>query len=310
MKIDILTIFPDFFRGPLDYGIVRRARETGLVEINIHDLRAFTKDKHRTVDDRPFGGGEGMVLKPEPIFECLESFGDVASREVRLSAGAKQSVILLSAQGRRLDQTLAAELSALDRIVLICGRYEGVDERISEHLADRELSIGDYVLSGGELGAAVIVETVTRLIPGAVGNQASTRQESFTDVRSEDARTESFTVGAQLAGDGPSSTCVSGGLLDYPHYTRPADFRGMAVPEVLVNGNHDQIRSWRRKTALAKTLRNRPDLLERVALTAVDKELLAQIKLDQIKLVQGTTDGDGASPVSTKDLSAKDHGKS
>jgi tRNA (guanine37-N1)-methyltransferase len=265
MKIDILTIFPDFFRGPLDYGIVRRARETGLVEINIHDLRAFTKDKHRTVDDRPFGGGEGMVLKPEPIFECLESFGDVASREARLSAGAKQSVILLSAQGRRLDQTLAAELSALGCIVLICGRYEGVDERISEHLADREVSIGDYVLSGGELGAAVIVDTVTRLIPGAVGNQNSTRQESFTEH-------------AELTGDGPSSTCVSGGLLDYPHYTRPADFRGMTVPEVLVNGNHDQIRSWRRKTALAKTLRNRPDLLERVALTAEDQELLAQIK--------------------------------
>jgi len=283
MKIDILTIFPDFFRGPLDYGIVRRARETGLVEISIHDLRAFTKDKHRTVDDRPFGGGEGMVLKPEPIFECLESFGDVASRELRLSAGAKQSVILLSAQGRRLDQTLAADLSALDRIVLICGRYEGVDERISEHLADRELSIGDYVLSGGELGAVVIVDTVTRLIPGAVGNRASTRQESFTETR-----TESFTVGAELADDGPSSTCVSGGLLDYPHYTRPADFRGMAVPEVLVNGNHDQIRSWRRKTALAKTLRNRPDLLERVALTAEDKELLAQIKLDEVKLAHGT----------------------
>ena len=175
MKIDILTIFPDFFRGPLDYGIVRRARETGLVEIGIHDLRAFTKDKHRTVDDRPFGGGEGMVLKPEPIFECLESFGTVASREARLSPGAKQSVILLSAQGRRLDQTLAAELSALDRVALICGRYEGVDERISEHLADREVSIGDYVLSGGELGAAVIVDTITRLIPGAVGNQNSTR---------------------------------------------------------------------------------------------------------------------------------------
>jgi tRNA (guanine37-N1)-methyltransferase len=279
MKIDILTIFPDFFRGPLDYGIVRRARETGLVEINIHDLRAFTKDKHRTVDDRPFGGGEGMVLKPEPIFECLESLGDVASREARLSRDAKQSVILLSAQGRRLDQTLAAELSALSqsekgRIVLICGRYEGVDERISDHLADREVSIGDYVLSGGELGAAVIVDTVTRLIPGAVGNSASTRQESFTE-----ARTESFGEPADLAGDGPSSTCVSGGLLDYPHYTRPADFRGMTVPEVLVNGNHDQIRSWRRKTALAKTLRNRPDLLERVALTAEDKELLAQIKL-------------------------------
>jgi tRNA (guanine37-N1)-methyltransferase len=283
MRVDILTIFPDFFRGPLDYGIVRRARETGLVEINIHDLRAFTKDKHRTVDDRPFGGGEGMVLKPEPIFECLEALGDVATREVRLSRDAKQSVILLSAQGRRLDQMLAAELSALSqsekgRIVLICGRYEGVDERISEHLADREVSIGDYVLSGGELGAAVIVDTVTRLIPGAVGNSASTRQESFTE-----ARTESFAEPADLAGDGPSSTCVSGGLLDYPHYTRPADFRGMTVPEVLVNGNHDQIRSWRRKTALAKTLRNRPDLLERVALTAEDKELLAQIKLIQNK---------------------------
>ena len=272
MKIDILTIFPDFFRGPLDYGIVRRARETGLVEINIHDLRAFTKDKHRTVDDRPFGGGEGMVLKPEPIFECLESLGDVASRETRLSSDAKQSVILLSAQGRRLDQSLAAELSELDRIVLICGRYEGVDERISEHLADREISIGDYVLSGGELGAAVILDTVTRLIPGAVGNQNSTRQESFTSTDSEHA---------ESVGDGPNSTCGSGGLLDYPHYTRPADFRGMAVPEVLVNGNHDQIRTWRRKTALAKTLRNRPDLLERFALSEEDKKLLDQIKRDQ-----------------------------
>ncbi|MGA2424038.1 MAG: tRNA (guanosine(37)-N1)-methyltransferase TrmD [Terriglobales bacterium] len=305
MKIDILTIFPDFFRGPMDYGIVRRARETGLVEINIHDLRAFTKDKHRTVDDRPFGGGEGMVLKPEPIFECLESFGDVASREARLSVEAKQSVILLSAQGRRLDQTLVAELAALSqtehgRIVLICGRYEGVDERISEHLADREVSIGDYVLSGGELGAAVIVDTITRLIPGAVGNRNSTRQESFT---------ESF-AGPELAGDGPSSTCGSGGLLDYPHYTRPAEFRGMAVPEVLVNGNHDQIRIWRRKTALAKTLRNRPDLLERVTLTAEDRELLNEIKLDQIKLDQVRRDQikldqdilrDGASPVSTED---------
>ena len=269
MKIDILTIFPDFFRGPLDYGIVRRARETGLVEISIHDLRAFTKDRHRTVDDRPFGGGEGMVLKPEPIFECLESFGEVAPREVRLSPDAKQSVILLSAQGRRLDQSVAAQLSGLDRIVLICGRYEGVDERISEYLADREISIGDYVLSGGELGAAVIVDAITRLIPGAVGNQNSTRQESFT---------ESLHEPPELAGDGPNATCGSGGLLDYPHYTRPADFRGMAVPEVLMNGNHDQIRSWRRKTALAKTLRNRPDLLERVVLTPEDKELLAEIR--------------------------------
>ena len=273
MKIDILTIFPDFFRGPLDYGIVRRAREMGLVEISIHDLRAFTKDKHRTVDDRPFGGGEGMVLKPEPIFECLESLGDVASREVRLSSSSQQSVILLSAQGRRLDQALASELAALDWIVLICGRYEGVDERISEHLADREVSIGDYVLSGGELGAAVIVDTVTRLIPGAVGNQNSTRQESFTGLAGEGA-------GATL-GDGPNSTCGSGGLLDYPHYTRPADFRGMTVPEVLMNGNHDQIRNWRRKTALAKTLRNRPDLLERAALTAEDQKLLDEIKTGQ-----------------------------
>jgi tRNA (guanine37-N1)-methyltransferase len=294
MKIDILTIFPDFFRGPLDYGIVRRARETGLVEICIHDLRAFTKDKHRTVDDRPFGGGEGMVLKPEPIFECLESFGDVASREARISntAGAKQSVILLSAQGRRFDQALAAELSALSqsamgRIVLICGRYEGVDERISEHLADREISIGDYVLSGGELGAAVIVDAVTRLIPGAVGNQNSTLQESFTETRTEPFD-ELLTAAADGADEGPSSTCVSGGLLDYPHYTRPADFRGMTVPEVLMNGNHDQIRTWRRKTALAKTLRNRPDLLERVALTAEDRELLDLIKLDQIKLARNS----------------------
>jgi tRNA (guanine37-N1)-methyltransferase len=281
MKIDILTIFPDFFRGPLDYGIVRRARETGLVDVGIHDLRAYTKDKHRTVDDRPFGGGEGMVLKPEPIFECLESLGDVTSRDARLSAGAAQSVILLSAQGRRLDQTLAAKLSGLERIVLICGRYEGVDERISEHLADREVSIGDYVLSGGELGAAVIVDTVTRLIPGAVGNQNSTRQESFTE----------SLVEAEFAGEGaratvtldsaPSSTCVSGGLLDYPHYTRPAEFRGMVVPEVLVNGNHDEIRTWRRRTALAKTLRNRPDLLERVRLTDEDEELLAEIRLAQ-----------------------------
>jgi tRNA (guanine37-N1)-methyltransferase len=273
MKIDILTIFPDFFRGPLDYGIVRRARETGLVDFGIHDLRAYTKDKHRTVDDRPFGGGEGMVLKPEPIFECLESFGDMAPRDIRVKPGTRQSVILLSAQGRRLDQALAAELSALSQMVLICGRYEGVDERISEHLADREVSIGDYVLSGGELGAAVIVDTVTRLIPGAVGNSNSTRQESFTEARAE-------LFAQREPGGGPSSTCVSGGLLDYPHYTRPADFRGMAVPEVLVNGNHDQIRSWRRKTALAKTLRNRPDLLERVALTAEDMELLDEIRLE------------------------------
>jgi tRNA (guanine37-N1)-methyltransferase len=269
MKIDIVTIFPDFFRGPLDYGILRRAREAGLVEVSIHDLREFTRDKHRTVDDRPFGGGEGMVLKPEPIFECIEKL-NVAPREQRVARNAKESVILLSAQGHRLEQTLANDLSALDRIVLICGRYEGVDERVSEHLADREVSIGDYVLSGGELGAAVIVDTVTRLIPGAVGNENSTKQESFT---AHADRAEKTAVQKNV----PSSTCGSGGLLDYPHYTRPADFRGMAVPEVLVNGNHDEIRRWRRKTALEKTLRNRPDLLDPAALSEEDKKLLAQV---------------------------------
>ena len=269
MRVDILTIFPDFFRGPLDYGIIRRARETSLVEVNIHDLRNFTKDKHRTVDDRPFGGGEGMLLKPEPIFECLESLGGLAPQDDRIGRIASQSVIVLSPQGQKLDQALAAELSTLERIVLICGRYEGVDDRVSEHLADREVSIGDYVLSGGELGAAVTLESVVRLIPGAVGNEASTRQESFT---------EPGVARAPSPANVPSSTCLSGGLLDYPHYTRPADFRGMAVPEVLVNGNHEDIRRWRRKAALAKTIRNRPDLLQRVALTDEDRELLDEIK--------------------------------
>ncbi|HVO81722.1 MAG TPA: tRNA (guanosine(37)-N1)-methyltransferase TrmD [Terriglobales bacterium] len=266
MKIDILTIFPDFFRGPLDYGIIRRAREAGLASIEVHDLRAFAHDRHRTVDDRPFGGGEGMVLKPEPIFECLETL-EVAPREQRLAAGGKQSVVLLSAQGRRFTQDVAQGFALLDRIVLICGRYEGVDERVTDFLADRELSIGDYVLSGGELGAAVIVDTVTRLLPGALGNEASSRQESFT------AQVESVAGN----GSGPSSTCASGGLLDYPHYTRPSDFRGMAVPEALVSGNHEEIRRWRRRTALEKTLRNRPDLLDRAALSEEDRDLLAQI---------------------------------
>jgi tRNA (guanine37-N1)-methyltransferase len=263
MKVDILTIFPDFFRGPLDYGITRRAGEMGLVTIAVHDLREFTHDKHRTVDDRPFGGGEGMVLKPQPLFECLESL-PLPSREDRLAGGARQTVILLSAQGRRFTQALAQELAALERIVFICGRYEGVDERVADFLADRELSIGDYVLSGGEIAAAVIVEAVTRLLPGAVGNQASTQQESFT-------------TGVKVEGsNGPSSTCGSGGLLDYPHYTRPADFRGMTVPEVLISGNHEEIRGWRRQRALEKTLRNRPDLLEGAVLSDEDKEFLAR----------------------------------
>jgi tRNA (guanine37-N1)-methyltransferase len=265
MKADIVTIFPDFFRGPLDYGITRRAAEMGLVKIEVHDLRQFTHDRHRTVDDRPFGGGEGMVLKAEPIFECLEAFG-LASREQRLAGAAKESVILLSPQGQRFTQEVAAELAGLERIVLICGRYEGVDERVADFLADRELSIGDYVLSGGELAAAVIVEAVTRLRPGAVGNEASTRQESFT------AHVPAEEVSAA------DSTCGSGGLLDYPHYTRPADFRGMPVPEVLLNGDHQQIRRWRREQALKKTLRNRPDLLERAQLSVEDAKMVAGVK--------------------------------
>ena len=213
------------------------------------------------MDDRPFGGGEGMVLKPEPIFECIEAL-NIAPRERR--DDERQSIVLLSAQGKRFDQRVANEFAGLERLVLICGRYEGVDERVGLYLADRELSIGDYVLSGGELGAAVIIDCVTRLIPGAVGNQASTQQESFT------------TFSPESVGNGPSSTCTSGGLLDYPHYTRPADFRGMGVPEVLASGNHEEIRRWRRRTALEKTLRNRPDLLEGAALSDEDRELLGE----------------------------------
>ena len=269
MKFEILTIFPDFFRGPLDYGIVRRAREAGLIDIGIHDLRAFTQDRHRTVDDRPFGGGEGMVLKPEPIFECLEAM-KVSPREDRLRNDAIETVVLLSPQGQLFTQAVAQELVSRDRVVLICGRYEGVDERVSEYLADREISVGDFVLSGGELGAAIIVDTMTRLIPGALGNAASAQQESFTPTVVD--------AGARADNEPPSSTCGSGGLLDYPHYTRPAEFRGMAVPEVLMNGNHDEIRRWRRRRALQKTLDNRPDLLRGVELSKEDRKLLKEIE--------------------------------
>jgi len=269
MKADIVTIFPDFFRGPLDYGITHRAQAMGLAKIQVHDLREFTHDRHRSVDDRPFGGGEGMVLKPEPLFECLESM-DLAPREERVAGRAKQSVVLLSAQGLTFSQKIATELALLDHIVLLCGRYEGVDERVADFLADREISIGDYVLSGGEMGAAVIVETLTRLLPGALGNEASTRQESFT-------------VDAKLkSSGGADSTCGSNGLLDYPHYTRPGEFRGMAVPEALMSGNHEEIRRWRRQRALEKTFRNRPDLLEGAVLSDEDRKYLARIKRSEI----------------------------
>jgi tRNA (guanine37-N1)-methyltransferase len=272
MKFEILTIFPDFFRGPLDYGIVRRAREAGLIEVGIHDLRTFTHDRHHTVDDRPFGGGEGMVLKPEPIFECLETLNVAPPRE-RMGQDTRETVILLSPQGELFTQSVAQELMSRERVTLICGRYEGVDERVSEHLADREISVGDFVLSGGELGAAIVVDAMARLVPGALGNAASSQQESFT-ANAADA-------GVKIPGEPPSSTCGSGGLLDYPHYTRPAEFRGMPVPEVLVNGNHDEIRKWRRRCALRKTLHNRPDLLRDAELSKEDRKLLAEIESEK-----------------------------
>jgi tRNA (guanine37-N1)-methyltransferase len=272
VRFDLITIFPEFFTGPLDHGIVRRAREAGIVRIHVQDLREFTKDRHKTVDDRPFGGGEGMVLKPEPLFEAVEKLlgqpmGDSAQAP---ALPPNTAVVLLSAAGKLFTQETARRLARLKRIILICGRYEGVDERVADFLADRELSIGDYVLSGGELAAAVIVEAVTRLLPGAVGNEASTRQESFT-------------AHVQRGAAAADSTCGSGGLLDYPHYTRPADFRGMAVPEALLNGDHQEIRRWRRQRALEKTLRNRPDLLEGAELSEEDKGLLAEIRQDGTK---------------------------
>jgi tRNA (guanine37-N1)-methyltransferase len=245
MRFDILTIFPNFFSGPLDHGILSRAIATGAVSVAAHDLRAFTHDRHRTVDDRPFGGGEGMVLKAQPIFDCVESLGVAAKSERDLT---RESVVLLSAQGRPFNQATAHRLAGLERMVLICGRYEGVDERVNDLLADYELSIGDYVLSGGELAAAVVLDATARLLPGVLGHEDSNR-----------------------------STHGAGGLLDYPHYTRPAEFRGVAIPEVLGGGDHSAIRRWRRQQALAKTLRNRPDLLTGATLTDEDREYLYQL---------------------------------
>src|SRR6202046_3549766 len=246
MHFDIITIFPSFFTGPFDYGILKRARAAGLVGVATHDLRSFTHDRHRTVDDRPFGGGEGMVLKAQPIYEAVQSLGIAPKAERQRQ---KQTVVLLSAQGLPFNQSMAQELAATERVVIICGRYEGVDERVNELLCDREISIGDYVLSGGELAAAVIVDAVVRLLPGALGNPDSSRFESFgADDVPEDS-----------AGDGPPrSTYGSGGLLDYPHYTRPAEFRGVSIPDALLGGNHEAIRQWRRERALEKTFRNRP----------------------------------------------------
>ena len=286
MRFDIVTIFPEFFAGPLDYGIVRRAREAQLVNVHVHDLRAFTHDRHRTVDDRPFGGGEGMVLKPEPLFEAVESLVGEGiqteaetphavpaqavgarhvvplQREAIPAAPSGTAIVLLSASGELFRQETARRFAQLERIVFLCGRYEGVDERVAEHLATDELSIGDFVLSGGELGAALIVDAVTRLIPGALGNEDSTLNESFSAL--ENAGSEEV-----VSAGHPSPFAYAQGqpvtsqlLLDCPHYTRPAEFRGWSVPDVLMGGNHEEIRRWRREKALEKTRRNRPDLLK------------------------------------------------
>jgi tRNA (guanine37-N1)-methyltransferase len=245
MLVDIITIFPDYFRTVFDYGIVRRAGASGLVGIKAHDLRAWTTDKHRMVDDRPFGGGDGMVLKPEPLFAAVESL--TGASDARQLAGTGTRVVMLSPQGRVLSQAVAAELAEAKHLVLICGRYEGVDERVVEMLATDEISIGDYVLSGGEPAGVVLVDAIVRLLPGALGSETSASNDSFSD-----------------------------GLLDFPHYTRPPEFRGQRVPEVLLGGNHAEIARWRRRRALQKTRRNRPDLLTRAALTEAERAWLAE----------------------------------
>ena len=233
MIFHVLTIFPEFFAGPFEHGIIKRARESGAIEIRIHNLRDWTSDRHKTVDDRPFGGGEGMVLKPEPLFAAVESIWPEHGPMRPLD----RKVVLLSAQGRLFDQSTAVRWSALSELLFICGRYEGVDERVAEHLADDEISIGDYVLSGGELAAAVVIDTIARLQPGVLGNESSRVFESFSE-----------------SGHAP-------GILDCPQYTRPAEFRGWKVPDVLLGGNHAEIRAWRKKAALEKTRQRRPDLL-------------------------------------------------
>src|SRR5438045_6589444 len=263
MRFDLITIFPEFFAGPLNHGIVRRAAEAGIIQLHVQDLREFTKDRHRTVDDRPFGGGEGMVLKPEPLFEAVESLlgrniGDAASAH---SLDPKTAIVLTSAAGKPFTQATARRYATLDRILFICGRYEGVDERVAQHLATEEVSIGDCVLSGGELAAALMVDAVTRLLPGALGNEASSQNESFSVASEADDRNNAERLPQDDPQDAPASSNVefgASGLLDYPHYTRPAEFRGWSVPEVLIGGNHAEVAKWRHAAALEKTKRMRP----------------------------------------------------
>jgi tRNA (guanine37-N1)-methyltransferase len=268
MQFDIVTIFPGFFQGIFENGIVRRAIAEERLSVRMHDLREFTHDRHRTVDDRPFGGGEGMVLKAEPLAEALASLG-IKPKPERGPEDAGTQVVLLSAMGRRYTQATARQLVKLDRVVMICGRYEGVDERITDRYCDLELSIGDYVLSGGELAAAVIVDSVMRLLPGVLGNEASSEFESFGQADTD--------ISTDVEGV-PRSQHGSGGILDYPHFTRPAEFAGMKIPEVLQQGDHSQIRKWRRREQLRKTLQNRPDLLEKASLTKEDRKLLAALR--------------------------------
>jgi tRNA (guanine37-N1)-methyltransferase len=252
MQFDVITIFPEFFRSILEHGLLKRAMASGHATIRLHDLRDHTDDRHRTVDDRPFGGGPGMVFKPEPLFRAVEALQSEAPEK-------SLPVILLSPQGRLLTQAVVEELSHAERLVLLCGRYEGVDERVAENLSTDEISIGDFVLSGGELPAAVVMEATIRLLPGVLGNEESCAQDSF----------------AVPAG---SPAEVRHGLLDCPHYTRPAEFRGWTVPEVLLSGNHEQIRQWRRRRALEKTWRRRPDLLAYVPLSEEERQWLKALK--------------------------------
>ncbi len=275
MRFEIVTIFPEFFSSIFEHGILRRALAEGLVEVGVHDLRNFTHDRHRTVDDRPFGGGEGMVLKPEPLAEALASLGIAPKAQRAQAQSAPPQAVLLSAQGCPFTQALAREFATLDRVVLLCGRYEGVDERINQLYCDMELSIGDYVLSGGELAAAVVVDAAMRLIPGVLGNQASGEFESF-GIPDGEIATEADGV--------PRSQHGAGGLLDYPHYTRPAEFSGLRAPDVLLNGDHLQIRRWRREQQLRKTLLNRPDLLQDAALSNDDRKLLEAIRQETLQL--------------------------
>ena len=296
MTFDVITIFPDFFTSILDHGVLKRARAGGQAEIRIHDLRAYTDDRHHTVDDRPFGGGPGMVFKPEPLFRAVEALvapaftpaSDAVAPAFRRAGDNDQNsattethrvpVILLSPQGRLFNQSVAGELAKESQAILICGRYEGVDERVVQHLATDELSIGDYVLSGGELAAAVVVEAVTRLLPGVLRNEESSEQDSFGPVDDVAKRASQSDGGKASQEQETHSGPRRGALLDCPHYTRPVEFRGLGVPDVLLSGNHSQIRRWRRRQALLKTWQQRPDLLEGFQLTSEDERWLREFR--------------------------------